>query len=310
MRTKFYYLTMIAAVCFAGFSSCKKDVQGLSSLKTTNTTTTTTTLAATATQSIAIASLASTAATHDSLYVVGCFPPKGTKDSIAFSALPATVGTYLTANYAGYTFVKAFSVTDSTKTINGFVVIIKFNSKPVGLKFNATGTFVKVLEQRAGADLGSHDGFHPGGPFGDRGEPGKDTIAITALPTAVSSYFSTTYPTDTLLHASITPDTSYVLISKNSGLYATVVSAAGKLIDRRQIDNHPGPQKAVTQTALLSSITTYLTTTYPGYVFDKAFAALKGTTVQGYVVFITSNSTKYALKFDATGAFVSAKALR
>lgn len=307
MKSNFYHSVIIAAAIMTSLFSCTKDA-----VKTTSTITasTGTTLAATATQSIAITSLASTALGHDSLYVMNCFPPKGSKDPIAFSALPTAVGTYLTANYAGYNFLKAFKTLDSAKAVNGYVVIVNFNSKPVGLKFDATGTFVKVLEQRAGHDLKGGPGFHPGGPFQDRDGKGRDTVAISALPAAVTTFFSTTYPTDTLLHADLGPDTTYILISKNNGLFATAITKTGTLIKRIAIDKHPGPATPVAQSALLSAITTYLTATYPGYVFDKAFAEKSGTTVQAYVVFINVNDTRYAVKLDVSGTFVNAKVLR
>jgi len=237
--------------------------------------------------------------------MVGCYGKHDKKDTVAFSALPTAIGTYLTANYSGYTFKKAYSITDSTKTVVNYIVVIKYNSALVGLKFTAAGTFVSTLEQREGRDL-KGPGWHLGGPFDDRDGKHRDTVAISALPTAVSSYFSTTYPTDTLLHASVTPDNVYILISKNGVLYSTAVTAAGKLVKRVQIEKHDLKHAVVTEANLPAAITTYLTTTYPGYVFDKAFSESSGGTLQGYVVFITSNSTKYAILFNASGTFVKA----
>ncbi|WP_428330468.1 hypothetical protein [Mucilaginibacter sp.] len=184
-------------------------------------------------------------------------------------------------------------------------MIIKYNSNFIGLKFTAAGVFVSVLEQRAGADLDGR-GWHPGGPFNDRGGMHKDTVALTALPAAVTTFFSTAYPTDTLLHASITPDSTYVLISKNKVLYATAITAKGKLIKRNQLEQHGGTVTAVTQANLLAAISTYLTATYPAYVFDKAYSLSFSSTVQGYAVLITANSTKYVIEFSATGAFIKA----
>ena len=37
--------------------------------------------------------------------------------------------------------------------ITGYVVIIQFDGNPVGLKFDASGNFILVLEQREGRDL-------------------------------------------------------------------------------------------------------------------------------------------------------------
>ncbi|TWJ02421.1 hypothetical protein JN11_01393 [Mucilaginibacter frigoritolerans] len=306
MKTKIIYPCLVMLSTLFILSSCKKDVTSNSSSKTTTTSTTT---SSSLTGSIALTTLASTkTSTTDTIYLVNCFPSHGTKDSVAFSALPSAIGTYLTANYSGYTFEKAFKTTDSLKVANGFVVIIKYNGNLIGLKFSTSGTFEKVLEQKDGANMGNGGlGWHEGGPFCDRDGKHRDTIALSALPTAVSTYFTTTYPTDTLLHAFVTPDTTYVLISKDTVLYATNITATGTLISRIKVASHGGRFTSVAQTSLLASITTYLTTTYPGYVFQNAFSESVNGSIVGYHVFITSNSTNYVVNFDSSGTFVSAK---
>lgn len=294
---KSFYASLLMLGTIIGLASCKKENASKSASASVSSST------VTSTGAIALSLASST--TTDSVYMVGCYGKHDKKDTVAFSALPTAIGTYLTANYSGYTFKKAYSITDSTKTVVNYIVVIKYNSALVGLKFTAAGTFVSTLEQREGIDL-KGPGWHQGGPFDNRDGKHRDTVAISALPTAVSSYFSTTYPTDTLLHASITPDNVYILISKNGVLYSTAVTAAGKLVKRVQIEKHDLKHAVVTEANLLAAITTYLTTTYPGYVFDKAFSESSSGTLQGYVVFITSNSTKYAILFNASGTFVKA----
>jgi len=316
MKTKSYYPIIIPALIASVFAACQKGVISKTNGITTTTTTPSATVSAStvlSTGSIAIGttlSLASTTpfAAVDSIYLKNCFPPKGKKDSVAFSALPAAIGTYLTANYSGYTFTKAFSITDSTKTVINYIVVIKYNGNLIGLKFTTAGVFVSVQELCAGADLGGAPGFHPGGPFDNRsGNP--DTVALSAIPAVVQTYFTTTYATDTLLHAAIAPDGSYILISKNKTLFATDITATGTFISRMQIPGPPAVHTSVLQANLPSAITTYLTATYPGYVFDKAFSASNKSGIIGYEVFITSNNTKYAVTFDATGTFVKAIAV-
>ncbi|MDN3583162.1 PepSY-like domain-containing protein [Mucilaginibacter flavus] len=299
MKTKitFPWLLMLAAMI--ALASCKKESSSKSASNTTST--------VNASGALAI-SLAS-GSTTDTIYIVGCYGKHQQPDSVAFSALPTAIGTYLTANYSGYTFKKAFTILDSSKAIVNYIVIIKYNNALIGLKFTAVGVFVAALEQRDGHDLGGGPGWHHGGPFDNRDGLHRDTVAISALPTAVSSYFKTTYPTDTLLHAAITPDSAYVLISKNNGLFATAVKANGTLIKRTQIDLHVGKHTAITEASLPAAITTYLTTTYPGYVFDKAFSHSVAGVVNGYDVVISSNNTKYVVVFDATGTFVKAFAV-
>ena len=317
MKTKINYPVLVLALIASAFTACKKDASLKAVSSTTSTTTPSTSVSSStvlSTGSIAISSTQTLASTTpfgapDSIYLKNCFPPKGKKDSVVFSALPSAIGTYLTANYAGYTFTKAFSITDSTKTLINYIVVIKYNGNLIGLKFTAAGVFVNVLEQCAGADLGGPAGFHPGGPFDNRGG-NPDTIALSAIPATVKAAFVAAYPTDTLVHAGIAPDGSYVLISKNKTLFATDITATGTVVNHLQIPGPPAIHTSVLQANLPSAITTYLTTTYPGYVFDNAFSASNKSGIIGYEVFITSNNTKYAVTFDATGTFVKAVVVR
>jgi hypothetical protein len=229
-------------------------------------------------------------------------------DSVAFSALPAAVSTYLTANYAGYTFQKAFKVTDKVGAVTGYVVAINYSSKPVGLKFDANGVFVQVLEQRERPD---HDGpgWHAGGRFDNRNGMHPDTIAISALPAAIKSYFTANYGTDTLLHAVVTKDTTYIVFSANKGLFAT--SFTSKLVFSKRLQLYPRPIKTpVLQANLPVAISTYLTTTYAGYVFDKAFVEKVSGVISKYVVLIDASGTRYAVQFDAAGAFVKSTTIK
>ncbi len=98
---KVIYPSLALLLLISIFTSCKKDAASTSSK-----TTTTATLASTGT--IAITTLASTStSSKDTLYMVNCFSRHSKKDTVASNALPTAIGTYLTANYAGYTFAKA-----------------------------------------------------------------------------------------------------------------------------------------------------------------------------------------------------------
>jgi hypothetical protein len=309
MKSKLIYYSLMLLGSAGVLSSCTKDAATTAEVTTAASNNALATAVAN-TGSIAIATV-SLSGTTDSLYLVGCMGRHDKRDTVAFSALPTAVGTYLTTNYAGYTFKKAFSVKDSTGVLIAYIVAIQFNGNPVGLKFATDGTFVKVLEQRIGDDLKHGRRFHEGGPFGDRNGHPRDTIALSAIPAAVSTYFTTTYAADTLLHAFVTHDSTYVLISKNNGLFATAITPAGSLVVRAQIDARHGKVASVTEAALPAAATTYLTTTYAGYVFNKAFSiSSKAGALLGYDVFITVNNTKYVVTFNATGTFVAAKAIR
>ncbi|MDQ6812625.1 MAG: PepSY-like domain-containing protein [Bacteroidota bacterium] len=230
-------------------------------------------------------------------------------DTIAFSSLPTSIGTYLTANYSGYTFKKAFADKDASGNVAGYVLMIDYNGKPVGIKFDATGAFVRVLEQREGRDLGGR-GFHPSGHFDDRDGLKRDTLAISALPASVISYFASNYATDTLVRAFRGKDSSIVVLSVNNGPFATVFDANGTFVSHAALPARPGRPASVTQEALPPATLTYLSTTYPNYVFKHAFILKNNGVTNGYAVFIDANATKYAISFDSSGNFVKAVTVR
>ena len=300
------YLLIVAASLLLLFTSCSKDA--VKSTKSSTSTSTITSTELSSTQGISLAVTDSTGSS-DTLYAIKCYPKGGKPDSIAFSSLPTAVGTYLTANYSGYTVLKIFKTLTSSGSIDGYVVVIKYDGKPVALKFDSSGTFVSVLEQVDIEDIKSGQPWHSGGPFGDRNGKHQDTLAISALPATITAYFKANYPADTLLHAVINPDSSYTITSKDNALFVTNFSAKLKFVNRIEILPF-APQKPVKEADLLISITTYLTTTYPGYVFDNAFEILKGSTVQDYIVFIDANNTRYAIAFGSSGTFIKSVTLK
>jgi len=231
-------------------------------------------------------------------------------DTVAFASLPDTIGKYLTANYTGYTFKAAFKIQNAAATVQGYVVAIKFNNNPVALEFNASGIFTAVLEQRQGPDLYNGPGWHAGGRFGDRDGQHPDSVALSTLPAAITGYFTSNYPKDTLQHAFVNRDTSYLVISKDTGIYATVLTKAGKLVNRTEIYPHVISQTKLTQAQLPAAISTYLTTTYPGFVFENAVEVKLNGSAKAYIVIIEDNTTKYIVGFDANGNFVKAHTIR
>lgn len=265
--------------------------------------------AAAETQSIAVA--ASNATAGDSIYVMHTCSKGDSIAVIEFSTLPAPITDYLNSNYSGYTATKAYSTINAAGTVDGYVVIIQYNGNPVGIRFDAAGNFVAVLEQREGADLSGH-GWHHGGCFDNRDGLHRDTLALSALPATIRTFMAANYPLDTLLSAVIRHDSSYVILSSNAGLYATVFSGAGVFMSHSLLpvpQSHDGHIASITLNALPSAITVYLDSTYPGYVFEKAFSFTQNSTIKGYCVVIDSNNTKYGLLFDAAGNFVNVKVI-
>jgi hypothetical protein len=233
------------------------------------------------------------------------------KTAIELSALSATITTYLSTNYAGFTFQKAYQVANqTTSAIESFVVVIQFNAKPVALKFDAAGAFVKVLELREGRNMKGRGGWHAGGCFDNRDGKQRDTIAVSAIPALIKTYMATTYSADTIVHAFVNKDQSIVVISKNVNYFATAFSSANIFIKRTELPASPAKGRSIEAAALPAVSTTYLTTTYPNYVFKKAFELKTNGAIKGYLVLIDANLTKYAIHFDAKGQFVKAVTIR
>jgi hypothetical protein len=281
--------------------SCNKELSGTGSTGTSSSPTTSTT---SATIAVALDSSGS-----DSVYFMQQCNKGYYRDSISASVLPDSVTSYLANNYAGYLFKTAFEIKDSAGTIGGYVVIISFNGKPVGLLFDATGNLQKVLEQRERGDING-DGWHHGGRFDHRDGKHRDTISLSSLPSAVSSYITSNYPLDTLIRAYRNRDSSLLIISKDDGPFATLFSASGVFVKRVSL----APQglsfdqpviKNIAQDSLPAADLTYLANTYPNYVFETALSVTVGNQLQGYNVIIDANNSKYAIWFDASGNVIA-----
>jgi hypothetical protein len=291
--------SLLLSVIATGFllSSCQKNGQSPSK-STTTSSGTVTSLAFSANQALVVS-----AASADTIYAVNTCQRGDKADTVVFSALPDTIGKYLTANDSGYTFKNAYKISDHSGTLRAYVVMITYNGNPVALAFDVSGIFVKVLEQRERGDLNGR-GWHEGGCFGNRDGHHRDTIAITSLPVTITTYFSTHYTSDTLKHALINRDSSYAVVSVDNGLFVTQFTAAGTFINRIQVYPHVVSRTWLGQADLPSAVSTYLTTTYPAYVFDAAYTVKLNGTVKAYLVFIDANTTKYLVSFDASGTFV------
>lgn len=250
------------------------------------------------------------ASATDSIYVMEACPKGSKKGEVIFSALPDSVEAYLSANYSGYTRFKAFKITDIKSELNyNYVVLVRFNDKPVALKFDADGAFVKVLELREKADL-KGKGWHLGGWFEHRNRSHKDTIAISSLSASIQLYFTSSFPQDSLLFAVKNKEGAILVLSENNGFFATAFTSTGVFIKRVTLPSFPGKTEKIGEATLSAKITAYLETTYPNYVLKQAFAVKQNGVLKGYVVIIDANLTKYALKFDASGSFKSSLAIR
>lgn len=289
------YVSVFAAL---SITACNKNI---SSTTTTGTSASTASLSS----SSAVIAVAAGTSANDTVYIMQQCGKGQQRDSIAQADLPGSITAYLGATYAGYNFAKAFTVKDSTGAIANYAVIIFFNDKPVGLLFAADGSFVKVLEQREPQDMHG-PGWHQGGRFCNRDSLHGDSIALTDLPSAITTYISSNYLGDTLLKAFRNADSGYVVISANNGLYATIFTATGSFVKRVELPQPPGKPQPLAVSALPANVLSYLADTYPDYVFNKAFSVTTKEGLKGYLVLINANNTRYAVAFDAEGNFVAA----
>jgi hypothetical protein len=306
MKTRTLFVALIALA--TGFTACQKGNEAETDLS----------LAISQNGAVAISpvssvvtTLNSTTSSTDSIYAMDACRRTHKRAKVEQSALLTAITTYLNTNYAGYTFVKAFSTTAiAGNVLDSYVVGFIFNSKPVALRFNAAGTFVKVLELREGKDMGKPGGHHFGGFFDNRDGKQRDSIAISALPQSIKQYFAANFAQDTLKSAWLGKEGGILVVSKNVKYYGTAFKGDATFIKREILPSHPGKGKEITQTALPANVQAYLSTTYPNYVFNKAFEHKVGDTLKGYLVIIDANLTKYAVLFNATGAFVEVKTVK
>jgi hypothetical protein len=297
---------MIYAITFLaqGLASCGKEFSSTTASSATSTQST----ASTVTSSSAAIAVATDSATGDSIYILQTCARGFFRDSVSASNLPDSIASFLNSNYPGYIFMKAFAIRDSAGSTNSYVVIVTFDGKPVGLLFSAGGSFLQVLEQRESGDL-SNQGWHEGGRFSGRDGLQQDTLAVSSLPASITGYFSAGYPGDTLLKVFRNIDSSYLVISADNGLYATLFSSQGNFIQRNELPAPPGPAITLPQDSLPASVLSSLASAFPGYVFEKAFAITTGIQVAGYLVVLDANGTKYAVWFDSSGNTVAVKTL-
>lgn len=302
------YITAVIAIAIT-LTSCQKEFGGrMNNTATTTLPTTATSPTIAVAASSSSSGAASSSSSSDSVYVMHTCEKGHYRDSIALTALPATVQAYLGTNYTGYSFIKAFAVKDSTGSVKGYVAIVRFNGKPVAIQFAADGTFIKVLEQREKNDL-EGEGWHNGGRFELRDGKCKDTLALADLPQSVKTYMATTYPGDTLVKAFKTKEGAYIVFSKNNGAFVTVFNANGGFEKRLAMPSGECELENIPQGALPGAVQTYLSTTYPNYVFNKADKLTVNGTIKGYLVLINANNTRYAVAFDADGKFIAAKVI-
>lgn len=147
------------------------------------------------TENIAVATVATATGGNtnkDSVYLMQAYGRKQQCHKIAKANLPPAISTHLAANYAGATFSAAFVITNPLSNVAAYIVMILYNNKPVGLRFDSNGNFLKVVDQRTKRHL-SGIGYRLGGQLEHRGGKGRDTFSTNDLPFAVADHLAILY---------------------------------------------------------------------------------------------------------------------
>ena len=122
-KTTAKHAVYVSAFCFMALLSCQKnDVSDETGAGTV--------LSSASASAIAVSASASSALT-DSVYIVQPCAKGSKRDSVSFASLPASVSAYLSGNYAGYSFHKAFAIHNSAGATTGYAVIIYYNDNRI-----------------------------------------------------------------------------------------------------------------------------------------------------------------------------------
>ena len=158
------------------------------------------------------ASAARTAAVNDTVTKGKC---KGKLTSVDIATLPATITTYINANYAGSTI--KFAGKDEK---GQYVVGVSLNSVETGLLFDANGVFVQTLTHY--------------------GKKAKLTeVAVADLPASVGTYVTANYAGYTIKKAGKDADGNLIVgLSDGTNHKALKFDSAGVFKEELQIPPH------------------------------------------------------------------------
>ncbi len=236
----------------------------------------------------------------NALYAFGRTDYFGMKpDSVTQANLPANIQSYLTTNYADYTFAKAFKQKNVDGSTKGYGVVLKAaDGTSLATSFDANGNFLKANKVVARSM---------------RIKP--DSLTANNMPAAIASYLTSNYANYAFLKGYILKNTDstikgYVvrIMKSDSSKVGVSFDANSNFLKELTVKKAHARPDSVAQASLPASIGSYLTTNYAGYTFGKAFS-VKDTTgsIANYVVIIQANGNTYSTVFDGQGTFVTAR---
>jgi hypothetical protein len=145
---------------------------------------------------------------------------KGKLTNIEIAALPSTVTAYITKNYAGAA-IKFAGKDDKGQ----FVVGVSLNSVETGLLFDATGTFVQVLQNY-------------------KNKAKLTEVVITTLPASVSAYVASKYAGYTIKRAGKDADGNlFIGIGNGTDHKVLLFDATGTFKEEKAIPQHDNDGK-------------------------------------------------------------------
>lgn len=219
---------------------------------------------------------------------------------IEVSALPATVTSYISTNFAGATINYA-----AKDDAGNFLIAITQNDQRKALLFNADGTYNKELMLRGG---GKGHGPGKGGP-GPRGRD-RDSltqVAVANLPAAITSYITTNYASATIVTAALDANRGYIVMIKVGTDRKALLFNTDGTFTQEIVRGAGKGYTAVDTSTLPAAVTSYITTNYAGSTIKVAG---KNSTGQYKVIIQSSNGRLLELAFAADGTFVQVRRVR
>nr|WP_293836522.1 PepSY-like domain-containing protein [uncultured Arsenicibacter sp.] len=212
------------------------------------------------------------------------FHSKKKLTKIETSALPSAVSSYITTTYSGATVDYAAKDDDG----NYFVGITQ-NGTRKALLFNADGTFNHELALKKG----------PGkGPGGKRDSLAQ--VAITSLPSAITSYISANYAGATVNMAVKDDNRGYLVMITVNDTRKTLLFNTDGTFNQELVKVLRGKVTEVAAADLPAAITSYITTNYAGSTIKRAGKLSDGQ----YIVSVKpASGNPVDLLFAADGTF-------
>lgn len=214
---------------------------------------------------------------------------------IAVTALPTVVTAYITKTYTGSTI--SYAAKDDK---GNFLVAISTAAQRSLLLFNADGTFNKELTFRGGPGghgMGGHGFLHDS----------LTKVAVSALPTAITTYITANYAGATVDVAAKDANRGYLVMITQAGQRKALLFNLDGTFNQEIVRGVKGNYSVVATSTLPANVTTYITANYAG---SSIKLVGKSSTGQ-YKVFIqTAAGQLVELSFAADGTFVQVRSGR